>query len=357
MKMLRAHLALIACLGFAATSLAQAPKYKIQIGDYQTVTATMSYEIQTMEFAANRWLVFLPDPPEHPSQSLLKVVSDPVGKIVIENSALARNVRFIDLKVDEPKAGSKLHVKLEIQTTLHTRKLIPLKMGEKLPIVEELTDTEQKYYSSPSRYLDFEEKPFCDWLDAKKLHSKKGESPLDFAARILEVLRADIEYKFDPNEEKRASVMCGKKAGDCGGMTYLFVAAMRANQIPARALLGRLAKPRKEGSTPSDNSYEQPHIRAEIYLTGIGWVPVDPSYANGNKNRPVKAFIGNDPGDMLVLQVDVDMKLPFPDPPGEKLFVGLQLEPAYWTFGKGTFDAKFGPTGWDLKCKLVEKKK
>jgi transglutaminase-like putative cysteine protease len=357
MKMLRAHLALIACLGFATNALAQTPKYKIQISDYQTVTATMSYEIQTTEFAADRWLVFLPDPPELPSQSLMKVVSDPVGTVVTENSSLARNVRFIDLKVDEPRAGSKLPVKLEIQTTLRTRTLVSLKVGEKLTKVEELTDTEQKHYTSPSRYIDFEEKPFCDWLDAKKLHPKKGESPLDFAARILELLRADIEYKFDPLDEKRASVMCGKKAGDCGGMTYLFVAAMRANQIPARALVGRLARPRQEGSLPADAGYEQPHIRAEIYLNAIGWVPVDPANANVKKNRPVKAFIGYDPGDLLVLHVDVDLKLPFPDPPGEKIFVGLQLEPAYWTFGKGTFDAKFGPTGWDLKTKLIEKKK
>jgi hypothetical protein len=94
-----------------------------------------------------------------------------------------------------------------------------------------------------------------------------------------------------------------------------------------------------------------------MYLAGVGWVPVDPSYANGRKNQPVKAFIGHDPGDMIVLQVDVDVKLPFPDPPGEQLLVGLQLEPAYWAFGKGTFDGKIGPAGWELKAKPVEKKK
>jgi hypothetical protein len=54
------------------------------------------------------------------------------------------------------------------------------------------------------------------------------------------------------------------------------------------------------------------------------------------------------------LHIDVDLKLPFPDKPRDIAY--LQISPGYWTAGKGTFDAYFGPTGWDLKATPVEKK-
>src|ERR1700684_2426242 len=108
-----ACLAIIVGLCVDRPVYAQAPKYKIQATDYQTVTATISYEIRTTKFAVDHWLVFMADPPELPSQSLLKSTCDPEAKIVTEKSLLARNVRFIDLTVEKPEPGSKLSLKQE----------------------------------------------------------------------------------------------------------------------------------------------------------------------------------------------------------------------------------------------------
>lgn len=183
---------------------------------------------------------------------------------------------------------------------------------------------------------------------------KKGEQPLEFSERVVEVIRSEYRYDFTI-AEKRASVVCDQATNDCAGMTYVFVAAMRANRIPARVLVGRLAKPRKEGVQPTDNQYDQPHVRAEFYWAGVGWVPVDSSYANTIKTRPVRDFIGNDPGDMLVLHVDVDLQLPYPDQMRTAFL--LQVAPNYYTYGKGTFDGFYGPTGWRLVATPIEKKK
>ena len=68
---------------------------------------------------------------------------------------------------------------------------------------------------------------------------------------------------------------------------------------------------------------------------------------------PVRDFVGHDPGDLLVLHVDVDLKLPFPDKDREVQL--LQLTPAYWTTGTGTFDGQFGPSGWELKTTPIKK--
>ena len=243
-------------------------------------------------------------------------------------------------------------MKLEVEAVLRTRKLVPLTANETPPEVIPLTAAERKYYLSATTHVDHDAKAFRDWLDEKKLRRAKDESPIEFAARILEVLRADYRYHYDPEQDKRASVACQAPATDCAGMSYLFVGAMRANDVPARVLVGRLARPRKPGSTPADMEYDRPHVRAEMFVAGVGWVSVDPANAHAARN-PVREFIGYDPGDLLVLHVDVDLKLPFPDK--EREVQMLQISPAYWTTGKGQFDGSFGPTGWDLKATPIKK--
>jgi transglutaminase-like putative cysteine protease len=234
-----------------------------------------------------------------------------------------------------------------------TRKIVDLGENEKPPTIPPLTPAERKYYLSSTPRCDHDAKTFQKWLDAKSLRRERTESATDFAARILQVLRADYEYFYDPDQDKRASVACGLKATDCGGLTYLFVAAMRANDIPARVLVGRHAQPRKPGSNPSQTEYDRLHVRAEMFVANLGWVPVDPAYARESK-RPVTAFIGTDSGDLLVLHIDTDLRLPYPDK--ERVADLLQINPSYWVNGRGTFDGQFAPSGWELKATAIEKK-
>ena len=137
-------------------------------------------------------------------------------------------------------------------------------------------------------------------------------------------------------------------------MSFLFVAAMRANDIPARVLIGRLARPRKPDSTPLDTEYDRPHVRAEMYANGIGWVPIDPAYANRDKHRPIAELIGLDPGDVLVLHVDLELRWPVLEK--EQAVDLLQVEPFVWTVGRGKSDAALGPTKWEVKAMLVREK-
>jgi transglutaminase-like putative cysteine protease len=338
----------------ASAALAQQPALRIETADVQKVNATITYELKTKNFAVTKWMIFLPEPPELPSQGSVKVTADPVGKIVSEKSLLERKVRYIELPVADPVPGGGVTVKLEVEAVLRKRKLVELKGDEKPPAVTPLTAAEQKYYLSSTARVDHNAKAFREWLDAKKLHAARTESPLAFAARILEVIRTDYRYNFDPDEDKRASVACKTQATDCGGMAILFVAALRANDIPARVIVGRHALARKPGSNPTDTGYDRPHIRTEMFVDGIGWVLVDPSLVNVSKNRPVTAFIGSDPGDLLVLHTDVDLQLPFPDKVRECQF--LQINPYFWSTGKGTYDGYFGPSGWEVKTTPIEKK-
>ncbi|HEY1188820.1 MAG TPA: transglutaminase domain-containing protein [Gemmata sp.] len=348
----RALVTLVLIAG-SVTGQQPAVKEKIVTTDHQNIKATITYEIKTTTFAAGRWLVYIAEPPELPSQAKVKVTAEPKSEVGPEKSPLARPVRYFDVTVPNPVPGTGLTIKQEIQATLRTRKLVPLGAGEKAPKVPPLTAAEHKFYTAPSPVVDFEAKPFQEWLDKKKLRAKKGELPLTFAARVVEVIRADYKYQTGVKQNQNASAVCARNTGDCASMSPLFVAALRANKFPARLLVGRLAKPRVPGTRDADSDY--PHVRTEVFVTGVGWVPVDPTYANGDKTKPVTAFIGTDPGDMLVLHVDVDMQLQFL---GQQTTAGfLQGAPNYKAFGKGAFDGTFGPSGWELKATPVGKKK
>jgi len=344
-------LALLALWPAAAAAQPPAPTHKIEATDRQSVTATVTYEVRTTAFAATRWTAFLPEPPELPSQVRVKTTADPGGKVVAEKSPLARKVRMIDLAVAAPAPGGNLTLRLDVRATLRSRRLVPLAAGEKPPAVAALAAKEKAFYLAPSGQIDFAAKPFGEWLDAKQLRKGKDETPVAFAGRVLEVMRASFEYKYDATENKRASAACGRAATDCGGMTFVFVGALRANDIPARVLVGRLAEPRKPGSRPADLEYDRPHVRAELYVAGVGWVPVDPAYAVAGRNRPAAAFVGDDPGDLLVLHVDLDLRLPYPD--RERTAEVLQLGTNVWAAGRGAFDGTAGPSGWELTATPV----
>lgn len=60
----------------------------------------------------------------------------------------------------------------------------------------------------------------------------------------------------------------GQKHGDCGQIALLYIAMCRYKGIPARWQSGFMLHP----------GYENLHDWAEIYIEGMGWIPVDPSF-------------------------------------------------------------------------------
>jgi len=350
----RRSFAFVVCLAVPSGTFAQQPTHRIEFTDHQSITASIGYELRSREFAVTRWIVALAEPPELPSQTKLKVTSEPASKVIAEKSPMARKLRMFDVPLANPTVGAKLAVRQDIQAVLRSRKLVALAPDEKPPAVPALTAAERKSYLAASRHVDFDKHEFKNWLDAKKLHRAKGESPIDYAGRVLEFIRSDYGYRFDPMEEKRASVSCLRAATDCGGMSLIFVGAMRAHDIPARVLVGRFAQPRKPGTTSADTDYDQPHVRAEFFVNGVGWVPVDPAFANRNRDRPLAEFLGHDTGELLVLHVDLDLRIPILEK--EQTADLLQVEPYVWALGSGKLDVALTGSKWELKAKALGEK-
>ena len=130
-----------------------------------------------------------------------------------------------------------------------------------------------------------------------------------------------------PNPDKIDVVQAGK--GDCGGLSWVFIRALRANSVPARLLLGRWADsgvPAKDGQ-PFDGKY---HAKAEFFAQGLGWVGVDMSGGVSTGN-PLTCF-GNEPGDFVVLDLDIERVVPIlaGDPPTK---LGGTQSMYFWYWG------------------------
>jgi len=72
----------------------------------------------------------------------------------------------------------------------------------------------------------------------------------------------------------------GNLSGKCADLSSLFVGLARSVGLPARDVFGiRVADSRfgYKSLGKSDDISKAQHCRAEVWLSGLGWVPVDPA--------------------------------------------------------------------------------
>jgi transglutaminase-like putative cysteine protease len=83
------------------------------------------------------------------------------------------------------------------------------------------------------------------------------------------------------NGDILAMLTTGNFGGKCADLNALFVGLLRASGLPARDIYGIRVAPSKFGykslGANSDVITKAQHCRAEAYLTGYGWVAMDPA--------------------------------------------------------------------------------
>ncbi|WP_342363904.1 transglutaminase domain-containing protein [Terrarubrum flagellatum] len=112
------------------------------------------------------------------------------------------------------------------------------------------------------------------------------------AATDVEKARAIYEWVVENTFRNAATRGCGVgdiaamlKSGNLGGkcadLNALYVGLARASGIPARDVYGVRVAPSKFGykslGAGSENITRAQHCRAEVFLAGLGWTPVDPA--------------------------------------------------------------------------------
>ncbi|MBM4069086.1 MAG: hypothetical protein FJ271_09100 [Planctomycetes bacterium] len=112
----------------------------------------------------------------------------------------------------------------------------------------------------------------------KAVTGLKGADPLTTVRNIQLWMQKNIDYKLDKAsflevDFKSVDEIVKRGFAECRGYAMLFAGLCRAADIPARPVWGLVRVPpgldRKHGDIVS-------HNWAEVYISGIGWIPVDP---------------------------------------------------------------------------------
>jgi transglutaminase-like putative cysteine protease len=100
---------------------------------------------------------------------------------------------------------------------------------------------------------------------------------------------------------------CDVQKGNCTDFHSVFISLARAEGIPARFVIGFPLKKEPAGTIPGY------HCWAEIYLDGVGWLPVDASDASKTMDAARRQYLfGNLDPDRIQFTVGRDLRF---DPP------------------------------------------
>ena len=113
---------------------------------------------------------------------------------------------------------------------------------------------------------------------SRALWEESGEDRIEYARLCHKWIIDNIQYGiFDgPNS---INDILSRMQGDCGNQHAVWMSLMRAAGIPARPIVMK---------APDPDGYS--HVRAEFYIPGYGWIPVDPTNEQGTGEDYFGAF-------------------------------------------------------------------
>jgi hypothetical protein len=324
------------------------PGWVLEKKEVIRIRADLTFDAGFPKLVAKEWVLYVPVAPNLPGQTnAATVLTTPKGDPAVEKSPLERDVLKIVIPVEKAEQKTKVAVKMTFAATLHARHLRKARPGEKPAPVADLAEKEKKDSLLPFGDLDFRKKPVQDWLKAHALSRRDGEGEIDFARRVFQTIRSKLKYDYRPEMDRSAAAVCADGNSDCGGLSVLFAAALRANGIPARTLYGRWAISAKPDDVTNGVPYHQTHVQAEFFARGVGWVPVDPACAIvHDRSKDGLKFFGHSPGDFLTLHVDPNLRL-------DTVHFGVQdvhclQSAAFWVNGSGSFGGERIRQDWKV---------
>ena len=323
-------------------------RYKIETEEKQTVTGTLVFASSFRDLQAKEWIAFAAVAPELPGQTKPKTTFDfPKAEVAKEKGAPERAVMVarIPARTDELRSG--ITLKVVYTATLHARRLAEARENE-IPKVAELAPAERRIALADQGDINFKCEVFQKWIKDSGYLRGKTEGDVAFGRRVFLGLRASHTYEYKETMNRRASAVCGGGKSDCGGLSMLFAAILRANGIPARTLYGRWATSAKASEKLGEMDYYQCHVKAEFYAARVGWVPADLAVSiTHDKSADGLEHFGRDPGDFLTMHVDANFVLDtvaF----GKQPMHNLQ-EPTFWVTAAGKLDPRKDKETWTVE--------
>lgn len=289
----------------------------VQVAAQQHLEITGSHQLKLVYDFSFTWpagssgtAVFkLPIPPDTGGQKIEKFSSSLKGEIVTDGANPPHRILTATLH-HERGESRRVNWRVEIIGQFQTRQLV----GGPLPAKDPVTPPPAGEFLESTESINWESPAFQKWLDSSGLRRHKGEAAVQFGQRVYNYFKANGRYSYPPETAWNAAAICRGLRTDCGGFSLVFVAACRANKIPARLLVGQCFKAKRKGSGSVELTGErQTHVIAEFFDPQIGWIPEDisstflkvPGYADMN-------FFGRDPGYFFAWHFDADFHFNLP---------------------------------------------
>lgn len=343
----------------------QAEQYVLETQPAQRIEAVLTQEIRAPGLEADEWVAFIARPIDLAGQTQVEVKSVPNGIEVTDLSDLKRPLMMIRAPGKQSGAKDTFKVVAKYQATLHSRVLRRVGASEgttraKPPATADLgqaaialSDHERQQWLTRSSHFDFESGALQEWIKTNDLMRDDDECEIDFARRVFSTIKTGFKYDYRAEMDRRASSVCTAKTSDCGGLSVLFVSALRANNVPARVLVGRWALSSKLGEHLNGIRYHQCHVKAEFFAENVGWVPVDMSSAIlHDAGGDGMQYFGRDRGDFITMHLDPDIVV-------NTMHFGHKQTPwlqgvTFWVTGQGNLDKLSTEENWTVKKTRIE---
>lgn len=332
----------IGLLAFPIPKTLAQTEYHLVTGPPRHIRATLSDVWITPNAAPKAWDFFAASPPHYSGQSRVQArlsadkFTEASGQST-ELSSLKRPVLWLHAAFPSNSSTHEITVTAVYDTLLYPRHLEP---GAPAAPVPSLSDEDRVLSLRSSDTIDFNSPTFQQWLTAHSLRRLPAERNLHLAYRAFQTIRRLYHYNYEASQDRKVSSLCRTDWSDCGGLSFLLVAILRADGVPAHTLAGRLAR---SATKPED--FGQCHVRAEFYADGIGWIPVDISSGVSSADAQAINYFGNDPGDFLVMHTDTDLILDSKAGPSNCCV--LQTI-SHWAWGPGSVKGSTDTTTWQV---------
>ena len=318
-----------------------APAYVLVPKSAKKIKAGMTFEVKVPRVEAEEWSLFITQLPALPGQFDVRTTLFPRGNPARDLSDEGRPLLFVRMPSEGQRWRQNASIRVEYEATLLERKLESQEPGgPAAPIVAPLDARTRRLELAAGHQFDFQAPSFRNWLKEKDLRRSSGENEVDFARKAFLAVRKGFNHYEGADVEHLASRVSVVGKSDFAGLTAVFVAALRANGIPTRALGGRMVI--NEGK-PAKGCW--PHAKAEFYAQGIGWVPADPAGAirSGRQDDGLD-FFGNDSAEFLTYHINTDIVIHTYD--GEHTLEWLP-DATWWVLGPGSV------AGAQSKCDMT----
>jgi len=248
-------------------------------GVTRTFRFTYSVAVQDIPDGAHKLSIWIPVPKTDRHQEVLSLeVKAPLEYAITQEKRYGNRLLHLSAAAPLPRA-----IELQLEALVARRAYSVLAEKPRLPD----DDPPKPQDLGPHAMV-----PIDGEIAAAAREATSGaRTPLEKARAIYDYVTSTVRYDKSGQGWGRGDAVyaCDARRGNCTDFHSLIIGMARACHIPARFVMGfPLPEDRKEGEI---SGY---HCWAEMYVEGVGWLPLDSSEASKHPEKRDSLFGGLD---------------------------------------------------------------